>query len=98
MLTRKLIAFLIAFGSPFVLWCALYLKARRSATDMQLTVVWIGALRWVSWLITVGLFMMYYVFARFPVKYAFLSLGFTAGVMLVDLWARSRFGRDRSTV
>jgi hypothetical protein len=97
MLTPKLIAFLIAFGSPFVLWTALYLMARRSPDDMRPIVPWVGVLRWISWLITVALFMTHLMFERFPAKYPFLSLGFTAGVMLMDLWAKSWSRRERAS-
>ena len=97
MLTHKLTAFVIAFGSPFVLWLALYLTARRSDVDVRLIAMWVGVLRWITWLITVALLMTQFVFERFPVKYAFLSLGFSSGVMMVDLWTRRWVRRDRAS-
>jgi hypothetical protein len=95
MLMDKLAAASMSIGSPYILWLALYLIARYSAINMRRVVPWIRALRWFTWFTTGAMFLMHFLSVRFPAIYAFLSLGFSSGVMLVDTWAIRRFAPER---
>jgi hypothetical protein len=88
---HKLVLATIFGGSPFVLWLVLYLVARHCAINMRRVVPWIRVLRWLTWATTALLLLMGLVLARFPSSYGFLSLGCSSGVMLVDIWATTRF-------
>jgi hypothetical protein len=95
MAMHKLVAVTISIGSPFILWYVLYLVTRYSAINMRRVVPWIRFLRWITWLTTGALFLMNLGLARFPSHYAFLSLGFSSGVGLIDSWAIKRFAPEK---
>jgi hypothetical protein len=86
---HKLVLTTISIGSPFILWAMLYLIARYSAVNMRRVVPWVRTLRWLTWFTTATLLTMGVVLPHFP--YGFLSLGFSSGVMLIDIWVIKRF-------
>jgi len=93
--THKLLMGAIFIGLPFVLWLGLWLIASYSDINMRRVVPVIRALRWLAYLTTLGLFVMHFVFEHFPSVYAFCSLGFSSGVILIDSWAIRRFAPER---
>jgi hypothetical protein len=95
MATYKILLASACLGAPFMLWLALYVVARYSAINMRRTVPWVRAIRWATWLTTLVLFLVHFVWSHFPAMYAFLSLSFSSGVILVDSWAIRRFAPER---
>jgi hypothetical protein len=95
MATHKLVAGAIFIGSPYVLWLVLFLVAHYAQINMRRIVPWIRAIRWFTSLITGVLILMYLVRAGFPPIYAYLSLGFSSGVVLIDTWAIKKFAPER---
>jgi hypothetical protein len=92
---HKLVLAMISLGSPFALWCVLYLTARFSAINMRRIVPWIRVLRRLASWATLALFLL--VLAGLPSSYAYLSLGFSSGVILIYSWAIKRFDSDQLT-
>jgi uncharacterized membrane protein len=92
---HKIVWATVSIGSAFILWLALYLVSRYSATNMRRIVPWIRTVRRLASWTTLALLLL--IVAGFPSFYAYIFGGFSSVLILIDCWAFDRFAPIKLT-
>lgn len=79
---------------PLIFWLGIYWAARWWSINWRPILPWLRILRWIGWGCGTAMFFISLTRSIFPVGYAVVVLGFSAGLSLPESWVKRRFASE----